>query len=831
MKIGFWLRWSLRDLRQRWMQVVAIALIIALGTGVFCGLGSQRDWREESLDKSYAQLKMFDVRMMLTDSSYTEQAKLETALRSIEGVSTVETRLIQPTLVDVSNDGDTIMVPGRLIGMNIADGEPDVNQLFVHEGRNFSAQDAGKNVAVVDYLFAKFYELSPGNRLEISGEMPLEFIGIGQIPEYFQIIETGSGIIMGEQNFAIVYVPLDSLQNLSGRQGLVNDAVILLEKGASRDAVRAQIESVMTAQFPETGYSLVNKEEDTVHNIMYADAKNDEQFWNGLAFLFLFGAALATFNLAGRIVESQRRQIGIGMALGVQPVWLAVRPLMLGLEIAALGTIFGLGFGYVFSRLFASLFEEFLPLPYWEAPFYVGPYLRATALGIVIPFVATLYPVWRAVRVKPIDAIQTGYLVAKGGGLAPMVKTLPLPGKSFTQMPFRNVLRSPWRTLLTLIGISIAILMLVGLAGMLDTFLATIEQAEDSLLQSHEDRMVVMMDNFYPVEPVQTNSPLAELVDTERIAHLKQLTTAEGSPLFAQVDTGIVLGAEFKDGDDDFEVMLELMDMGNAQWTPTLVEGSLPVGRPGIVIAEKAAKDFDVSVGETITVSHPKREGLFSFQMVETEMQITGIHDNPLRTIAYVDLSQAETMGLDGLTNYLTVYPAARVNQDTVRRTIFGEPGIASVQAMSDISKGVESVIEIFTTILVTIQGVVVVLAFLIAFNSTSINVDERQREIATMFAFGLPVRVVARMQMLENFITGLLGTLLGVVLGYLVVRGFMGTIVENMMPEIQFAIVISSGTLLAAAVIGILVVALTPLLSIRKMLRMNIPSTLRVME
>ena len=33
-----WLRWSWRDLRARWLQVVAIALIIALGTGVFAGL-------------------------------------------------------------------------------------------------------------------------------------------------------------------------------------------------------------------------------------------------------------------------------------------------------------------------------------------------------------------------------------------------------------------------------------------------------------------------------------------------------------------------------------------------------------------------------------------------------------------------------------------------------------------------------------------------------------------------------------------------------------------------------------------------------------------------
>ena len=39
----FLLRWSARDLRRRWLQVVAIALIIAVGTGVYAGARQHRD--------------------------------------------------------------------------------------------------------------------------------------------------------------------------------------------------------------------------------------------------------------------------------------------------------------------------------------------------------------------------------------------------------------------------------------------------------------------------------------------------------------------------------------------------------------------------------------------------------------------------------------------------------------------------------------------------------------------------------------------------------------------------------------------------------------------
>ena len=125
----------------------------------------------------------------------------------------------------------------------------------------------------------------------------------------------------------------------------------------------------------------------------------------------------------------------------------------------------------------------------------------------------------------------------------------------------------------------------------------------------------------------------------------------------------------------------------------------------------------------------------------------------------------------------------------------------------------------------------VLVLAFLIAFNSTSINIDERAREIATMFAFGLPIRTVTRMTMVENLITGVLGTLTGLGLGFLALVWMMNSRVTDMMPDVGMTITVYSRSLILAVILGVVVVALTPLLSIRKMSRMDLPSTLRVME
>ena len=65
----FWLRWSWRDLKGRWVLVVAIALVLAIGTGIYSGLGSLENWRKASNDASFAPLNAHDLKINLTEGS------------------------------------------------------------------------------------------------------------------------------------------------------------------------------------------------------------------------------------------------------------------------------------------------------------------------------------------------------------------------------------------------------------------------------------------------------------------------------------------------------------------------------------------------------------------------------------------------------------------------------------------------------------------------------------------------------------------------------------------------------------------------------------------
>jgi len=84
---------------------------------------------------------------------------------------------------------------------------------------------------------------------------------------------------------------------------------------------------------------------------------------------------------------------------------------------------------------------------------------------------------------------------------------------------------------------------------------------------------------------------------------------------------------------------------------------------------------------------------------------------------------------------------------------------------------------------------------------------------------------------MLENLLTGIVGTIVGIVLGTLTMIGLFMIMMADMMADFDFVFTLGTNTVLLAILVGVGMVALTPLIAVRRMARMDIPATLRVME
>ena len=181
--------------------------------------------------------------------------------------------------------------------------------------------------------------------------------------------------------------------------------------------------------------------------------------------------------------------------------------------------------------------------------------------------------------------------------------------------------------------------------------------------------------------------------------------------------------------------------------------------------------------------------------------------------------------------NRISVVPAAGRSADDVKAALLRQPAVAAVQGATAMTDAVRDGMAQFNEILLVTVAIAGAMALLIAFNASAINTDERAREHATMFAYGVTVDRVARGGMAEALVIGALGTVVGIAAGYGVLSWIINTNLPETMPDIGALIGIGAVTYLLAALAGVVVVAAAPLLMVRRLRRTDLPSTLRVVE
>ncbi|MDE0320107.1 MAG: hypothetical protein OXI97_09515 [Acidimicrobiaceae bacterium] len=811
------LRWSLRDARRRWIQIVGIAFTISIGIGSLAGLDSVTEWRFLSIDKSLEATSMYDLRATVSEGSDVPAGSLARIAGEIDGIDRYSERLVFDTQVDTVVDGQELLVHGRIVGMDLSGSGPVVNDVYLVDGDRLPASRTATPQVLLEHNFAAFWGLPEDGRLTVGGDVDVDYVGQGLSPEYFLIVE-GNGSL-GKSNLAVLFAPLAAAQDISGRSGAVNDLVMTLEPGADADAVSKQL-SDAAASLDGALLEVITRDETPSYVGLLATPEIDQSVSNVFALLLFVGAAFAALNFSARMVEAQRREIGAAMAIGEHPRLITIRPLLIGLQIGILGMILGVVVGYAISFQTVSVIQQIARLPIFEQPFQGAIYGRALAVGFAVPMLAVFWPVFRAVRVRPVEAIRSGHLASRGGSLGPIISRIPLPGRSLERMPFRNLMRAPRRTFLTLLTLTTSVAILFSLVGLSSTFTTTFDEGNKELLGGEPDRFTVQLDSLYPVD-----SPQVQDVLTNPRVRLGETALVLGANVMAAA------GDEEVDEATQLDLVIRFVDLGSAVWTPTASEGTLSRGAPGIVLADKAARDFGVGVGDDVTVTHPALvDGAFTYST--RTLPVAAIHPHPLRLNAYMDLSQASTWGFGGLANVVTGVPAEGISLNDVKRSLFGSgKGVALVQGLSETFKSVEDSLDQLQGLFVLTRIFGVFLVLLIAFNTANINVDERSRDHATMFAYGVSVRRVTANLSAEGLLLGVAAVVLGALFGYALLLWMALFLMPTAVPDVGMIVSVRWWEMAVYFVLALAAIAVAPVFPGRKLKKMFIPGQLRVME
>jgi putative ABC transport system permease protein len=351
---------------------------------------------------------------------------------------------------------------------------------------------------------------------------------------------------------------------------------------------------------------------------------------------------------------------------------------------------------------------------------------------------------------------------------------------------------------------------LLAAFGATDSATATIDSGDRVLVGARGDRLLVDLSSYQ-----RADSPL--------------ITGISKSPLVGRVDAGLNTGGYLVRGGTALGVSISMVDLRSSlSAPPAIARLQLPSG--GIVVSKMAADDLHVGVGDRVVLRHPKRVGT-GFRFVDTRLPISAIHASPYRFVAYMDLRDEQIMGLDGIVNTLKVEPAAGVSMDELQREVAAMPGVASALPASSLSRTMRDVLSIVGNLFIILQVVIALLAFLVAFNASNVSVDERAREHATMFAFGVRVRRVVAMAVAESLLLGVVGVALGLGFGAALLQWILNGVFPAAVPDLAVLQAIAPSSYLLTVGIALTAAAVAPWLNIRRLRTMDIPSTLRYVE
>ena len=274
-----------------------------------------------------------------------------------------------------------------------------------------------------------------------------------------------------------------------------------------------------------------------------------------------------------------------------------------------------------------------------------------------------------------------------------------------------------------------------------------------------------------------------------------------------------------------------------ASWTdgPTsplsLREGEPPAGPTDVGVDAATAKKFDLAIGDTITIL---------FQGPPQEFTITGIlgfgeADNLAgATLAAFDVATAQKV-LDkvGEFDQIDVVADDGTSVSDLRTSIQAElpKGIEAVKS-SDVAdeqaKQLQEALGFFRTALLVFAFIALFVGAFIIFNTFSIIVAQRTRELALLRAIGASRGQVMTSVVVEAFVTGLLASALGLIAGIGIAIALKGLLSAFGIDLPSTSLQLEPRTVVVAFVVGTVVTIISSIFPARRAARVAPVQALR---
>lgn len=458
-------------------------------------------------------------------------------------------------------------------------------------------------------------------------------------------------------------------------------------------------------------------------------------------------AALVTFTTMARFVDEERTQSGLLKALGYTNRQIMAKFILYGLAAGLVGTIVGIIAG---NLLLSPLISNIITQTTVIGPAKLHFYPLWTGLALLLSLASSVLPAYLVAR-RELTEKPAQLLLPKPPVTGSSIWLEKWPAiwsrLSFThKVTARNIFRYKLRMLMTIFGVAGTVALLFGGLGIRSSISGVVQRQFGELI--HYDMLVV------------ENSRATE-EELDKLTHFLQSDQVRQSlPVaFEQLSQTVETSGQRKNISIGLYIS-DRQDLGNLVSLENSSGKAIQLSDRGIVLTEKLAQIYGVSVGDKLSLTLEDKEvsvrveavadmyaGHFIYMTDSYYEQVTG--KQKTANAYLVQLKDRQLEHIQTLASQLLAMPAVR---SLVQNT-----------SLIDMLTTIAGSLQTIMTILVILS---ILLGLVILYNLTIINMSERIRELSTIKVLGFHNREVTMYIYRETIALSLIGMLVGLVSG-----------------------------------------------------------------
>ena len=477
--------------------------------------------------------------------------------------------------------------------------------------------------------------------------------------------------------------------------------------------------------------------------LMYSNASSSiSAVGNIFPVVLYLVAAMVTFTTMTRFVDEERTNAGIFKALGYRTRDIILKFVLYGFFAGTIGTLLGTLLGHYFlSGIISNIITQGMVIGESREYFYGD----MTLIALGLSFVASVLPAYWVSR-KELKEEANLLLLPKPpvSGSKIFLERLHFIWKrlSFThKVTARNLFRYKQRMLMTIFGVAGSVALLFAGLGIQSSVRGVSKRQFQEILS---------------YELIVAQKPNASSQESKELTNrLEKSDIKDYRPIYSKV-----IEASLKGGRNKQTITMMVTD--RTDFSPFVSLRSLKQGeslslKQGVIISSKLAQLARVTVGDRLTLD-------------DHTFKVAGITENYVGHFVYMD--QASYQKIYGKRTSANSYLVQLKNPSTrqvqaVSRDMMALVAVKAVSQNASMISLFNSVAKSLDTTMMILVVVSILLAIVILYNLTNINVAERIRELSTIKVLGFHNKEVTLYIYRETILLSIIGILLGLVGGY----------------------------------------------------------------